>query len=99
MTLCHDYLLLYRSDGPFQWRDSKTPSQILQEYTLSHHMDPPVYYGNIGIKVGHRQFSIHDFGRFYLLPATESTCSHMSFFYIIIQRVSMTHQLISMESL
>ena len=54
--------LFFHSDGPHQWRDSRKPRALLEDYCKTQVLTGPMFYGNNSCKVGSRVYKLTDFG-------------------------------------
>mgnify|MGYP001797288356 FL=1 len=61
-VLLAQWACIFNRSGDFQWRDSKTPTEILEDFTYARGISNPKYYGDIGVKVDNKTYNIADFG-------------------------------------
>lgn len=59
--------------GDLQWRDKKTPTEILEDFTSVRGLAHPKYYGDIGVKIANKTYNIADFGKSTYYSSTEDT--------------------------
>lgn len=69
--LCSDLILhflcfvgLFRS-GINQWRDSKTPKELLDQFCETHQMAKPQYLGNSQLVMESTIYDLQDFGKLF----------------------------------
>jgi len=53
----------YCTSGVCQWRDSRRPTQLLDEFCRKHLGTPPVYPTGTTINIGQRVYKLTDFGQ------------------------------------
>ncbi|XP_064602895.1 myoferlin-like isoform X2 [Liolophura sinensis] len=51
----------YCTSGVNQWRDSRKPKELLEDYCLKNHLSGPMFYGNNGVKVGNKVYNLADY--------------------------------------
>ena len=58
--------LTYCTSGACQWRDSRRPTQLLEEFCRKHLGTAPVYPTNTTLNIGQRVYKLADFGQYKL---------------------------------
>jgi len=53
----------YCTSGVCQWRDSRRPTQLLEEFCRKHLGMPPVYPSSTTVNIGQRVYKLADFGQ------------------------------------
>jgi hypothetical protein len=53
--------ITYCISGPCQWRDSRKPKDLLEEFCKNHALSGPDFSGNNMVRVGNRVFNLADF--------------------------------------
>jgi len=54
--------LTYCTSGVCQWRDSRRPTQLLEEFCTKHLGTLPVYPNSTTVNIGQRVYKLADFG-------------------------------------
>jgi hypothetical protein len=54
----------YCTSGPCQWRDSRRPTEILNDFCASHLQTAPIYDGNETVRIGDKVYRLSSFGMF-----------------------------------